>query len=631
MAHKSQETGKHIPGAYLRMQKRRSRYPRSWNLVMPGAVARWVWAWLCLGMCMVWLGSAADAASGPSIQERYFQAEACYKALGSRPKNNAQRNHWLRCIGRFQEVQKADPGGPWAAAGLYMSGKLWEELARISKASGDRNEALDAYLRVVKRYPKSSYRSRAQAALQRMSAAAAVTAGSPKKPPSLKKPWRSLKAISRKKKRQKSQDRAAAKKSNTVKKPSAVKSQKTSSASAQAPTAPGGRSVTITGLRYWSNPNYSRVVIDADGPVEFNHRLLKKDPTINKPQRLFVDLAHSRLKKGFQKMIPIHDNLLIDARAGQYSADQVRVVVDIKTIEDHKVFALKNPFRIVIDIRGAGGGSPKAAGPTDTAMAIPPPAGRSDIGDLAKQLALGVARIVIDPGHGGRDYGAPGYIKGVHEKKVTLAVAKKLARKIRKEIGCEAMLTRTDDRFLTLEERTAKANTLGADLFISLHTNAARDSSAHGLETYFLNFATDNEAVLVAARENATSTNNISDLQSILSELMRNAKINESRKLATYVQKTTYNHLRKTYSRTKNKGVKQAPFYVLLGAQMPSILVETAFISNPRECKRLMNAKYQDKLCEGIVKGIVRYINETTPMARGNVDKQSKVLHTKGG
>ena len=235
---------------------------------------------------------------------------------------------------------------------------------------------------------------------------------------------------------------------------------------------------------------------------------------------------------------------------------------------------------------------------------------------LAKQLALGVSRIVIDPGHGGQDYGAPGYLKGVHEKDVVLQIARRLARKIREELKYSVYLTRNSDTFLTLEERTAIANTKNADLFISIHTNSHKDRRAYGIETYFLNLATDEDAIRVAAMENATSTKNISDLHTILSDLMQNAKINESSRLANYVQGSMVRHLKnKRYTRIKDKGVKQAPFYVLLGAQMPAVLVETSFISNPRECKRLTNPRYQERLCEAIVKGIRTYIRETSPTA----------------
>jgi len=244
---------------------------------------------------------------------------------------------------------------------------------------------------------------------------------------------------------------------------------------------------------------------------------------------------------------------------------------------------------------------------------------------LAKQLALGVSRIVIDPGHGGKDYGAPGCKKGVHEKYIVMDISKRLAQKIRKELKCEVLLTRTRDKYLTLEERTAFANTKNADLFISIHTNSSRDRRAYGIETYFLNLATDDESIRVAAMENATSTKNISELETILNDLMQNAKINESSRLAVHVQSSMVGHLKKKrWTRVKDKGVKQAPFYVLLGAQMPSILVETAFISNPRECNRLVNAKYQERLVEAIVQGIKSYIKETTPTAFINTHPTSR-------
>jgi len=194
-----------------------------------------------------------------------------------------------------------------------------------------------------------------------------------------------------------------------------------------------------------------------------------------------------------------------------------------------------------------------------------------------------------------------------------LAISKRLAARMRDRLKCDVILTRSTDTYLTLEERTAIANTKKADLFISLHCNAALNKNAHGLETYFLNLATDDEAIEVAARENATSRKNISDLESILNDLMKNAKINESSRLAGKVQTSMCASLERKYSDIKNLGVKQAPFYVLLGARMPSILVETSFLSNQTECKRLVSAAYQEDLCEAIIDGVEKYIRETNP------------------
>ena len=366
---------------------------------------------------------------------------------------------------------------------------------------------------------------------------------------------------------------------------------------------------TVKGLRFWSNPSYTRIVIDANQETPFFHRLLKKDPSINKPQRLYIDLSRSRLGRDIERFVPINDELLSDARAGQYTNESVRIVVDIKSFKTYKIFSLKNPFRIVLDVWGQDADGQTASLPQRPSTGKLPP------GAIARQLALGVSRIVIDPGHGGKDYGAPGYLKGVHEKNIVLQIAKRLARKVESELNCDAILTRTTDRYLTLEERTAIANTQNADLFISIHTNAVGNKLAYGIETFFLNLATDDDAIRVAARENATSARNISDLESILNDLMQNAKISESSRLAAMVQTEMYGHLKTRYNHIRSKGVKQAPFYVLLGAQMPALLVETSFISNPRECKRLTTASYQEALCDGIIRGIRKYIKETSPTA----------------
>jgi N-acetylmuramoyl-L-alanine amidase len=377
----------------------------------------------------------------------------------------------------------------------------------------------------------------------------------------------------------------------------------------------------VQDVRHWSNPNYTRVVVYLDRETDYVHRLLKKDPVIDKPPRLYVDLSNATMGEGKQKNIPINDDLLSDARAARYTLDSVRVVMDIKSFDTYKVFSLRDPFRIVVDVWGKNG-APAAAQGQDPETAETPRGSALDRGRkiprgaLAKQLALGVRRIVVDPGHGGKDFGAPGFTPGIHEKDVVLEISKRVARKIREELNLEAVMTRSDDRYLTLEERTAFANTRGADLFVSIHTNASRDPRAFGTETYFLNLATDDESIRVAAMENATSTKNISDLSSILSDLLKNAKINESSRLAEMVQYALVKNLsRRGYDRVKDKGVKQAPFYVLLGARMPSILVETAFISNRDECRLLTTPAYQEHLAESIVQGLRGYIREINPTA----------------
>lgn len=503
-------------------------------------------------------------------RRRYFSAEACYRDLQKHPGRQKYRSYWMKCISRFDSVHDLDPDGPWAAAGLFMEARLYRELHAHSYNPRDLETARDIFSRIIRQYPSSAYREKARREL-------AALGGQIGNPP-----------------------RELAGNNMTSGEINPRSTAGTGSGAA-------GDSTVVTGIRYWSNPEYTRVVIDASRETSFQNNLLKKDPSINQPhQRLYVDLQNSRLANDIQKQIHINDSLLKDVRAGQHDPDTVRVVVDIKSFENYNIFSLRNPFRIVIDIRGEAVAREGGAGFGGV---------EGDSVSIARQLALGVQRIAIDAGHGGEDYGAPGYIRGVHEKDVVLEIARKLARMVRKELDCEVILTRNKDVYLTLEERTAIANTKKADLFISIHANASRNQNAYGIETYFLNLTTDKESIAVAARENATSEKNISELQTILNDLMRNAKVNESSRLATYVHNSLFRHLDGRYSRVRDKGVKQAPFYVLLGAQMPSILIETSFISNKRECMRLTDDAYQRHLCEGIIKGVKRYIRETRPTA----------------
>ena len=497
-----------------------------------------------------------------TARKLYFEAEAAYKELREHPERQQYRSSWEKCIDRFAAAYRQYPGDGWAPAAMFMSARLYEKLYVHSSNSRDQEAAADVYRRLIETYPDSQYREKARQRLASIGdAIGAAIVGSKK---GSGKPGRETRQ------------------------------------SAEEPVSE--QMAKVTGIRYWSNPDYTRVVIDASRETSFQNNLLHKDPSINKPYpRLYVDLSNARLGE-VKKKIPINDSLLRTARAGQYSRDTVRVVVDLKSFADYNIFSLKNPFRIVMDIRGEASGASVASPSTLKDPILTP-------------FCLGVNRIVIDPGHGGKDYGAPGYQRGVHEKDVVLEISKKLAERLRSELGCEVLLTRKTDKYLTLEERTAIANTEKADLFISVHANAARNHRAFGIETYFLNLTTDESAITVAARENATSKKNIGELDSILQDLLNNAKINESSRLATYVQASLCDYLSGRYSSINNKGVKQAPFYVLLGAQMPSILVETAFISNQRECRRLTAPDYQADVCDGIVKGVSRYIEEMRPKA----------------
>ncbi|MGC4083812.1 MAG: N-acetylmuramoyl-L-alanine amidase [Vicinamibacterales bacterium] len=240
-------------------------------------------------------------------------------------------------------------------------------------------------------------------------------------------------------------------------------------------------------------------------------------------------------------------------------------------------------------------------------LPVPAPPARNLAGGLsiARQLGLGVSRIVIDPGHGGHDPGAKG--AGVTEADLVLDVALRLERLLTKLPGVEVVLTRRENEFVSLQERTAIANRENADLFLSIHANASSVAAARGVETYFLNFASNRSAAAVAARENATSGQTMGSLQDVIKSIALNSKLDESRDFATYVQREMMASLRAANSGLKDLGVKQAPFVVLIGAEMPSILAEISFVTNPQEARLLKTAGYRQKVAQALFEGVRKY------------------------
>jgi len=241
-------------------------------------------------------------------------------------------------------------------------------------------------------------------------------------------------------------------------------------------------------------------------------------------------------------------------------------------------------------------------------------AGRDKDITIAEQLGLKVRRVVIDAGHGGHDSGAVGP-RGVQEKDVALAIAEKLGPILESQ-GLEVVYTRASDRFLSLEKRAALANEARGDLFISIHCNSAAADSLRGVETYSLNIAADRYSIRLAARENSSSEKGISDLQFILADLATKANTEESSHLAQRVQKAMAGELAGKYPDVKDLGTKQALFYVLLGAKMPAILVETSFVSNPDEEKRLSSPGYQADVANAIASGVGDYLGNRRRLAK---------------
>jgi N-acetylmuramoyl-L-alanine amidase len=258
---------------------------------------------------------------------------------------------------------------------------------------------------------------------------------------------------------------------------------------------------------------------------------------------------------------------------------------------------------------------PKTEAEMGAAPAVQP-GGPTESGSrtLTRALGLKIGRIVIDPGHGGHDTGTIGPT-GLNEKDVVLDVALRLKKLLEQSTGCEVILTRSDDTFIPLEERTAIANEKGADLFISVHANASRDLNARGIETYYLNLTSSPEALEVAARENATSQESVHELQNLIKKIAMTEKIEESQDLAKQVQREVYTHMTKASGAQRDRGVKKAPFVVLIGANMPSVLAEISFLTNPSDERMLKRPDYREKIASALYSGIVEYVKNVGEVA----------------
>ena len=323
-----------------------------------------------------------------------------------------------------------------------------------------------------------------------------------------------------------------------------------------------------------------------------------------------------------------------DIRLGRHPNNTTRIVVDLEGVSRYSVYTLYSPYRIVIDCeRGTPEKKPGVFFATKTrndadycgSDSHPKKAPGSHFGkgvravaparaslvntggkfSVARQLGLGVSKIVIDAGHGGHDPGASAF--GVSESELVLDVALRLEKLLQQRPGFETVLTRRTDEYVTLEERTERANRESADLFLSIHANASTTPTARGVETYFLNFALNHQAEAVAARENAASGLTMNSLPAIVKAITLNSKLNESRDFAALVQLAMARGLQPSNKALRDLGVKQAPFMVLIGATMPSVLAEIAFVTNRAEARLLKTSAYRQKIAESLLTGILKY------------------------
>jgi N-acetylmuramoyl-L-alanine amidase len=371
-----------------------------------------------------------------------------------------------------------------------------------------------------------------------------------------------------------------------------------------------------------NRPGVVRVVLDVDGAKDYSAFLLAK------PYRLVIDVRAQGTETAKEAAPPVAKRpapaKVLDAGNGSASPAPTAAAEKVSVISEPAPKAIARDAEPPLAKRAA-----KLVTKTDlptkklTAkrkeVALLPPTEPKPTRDgqrsLTRALGLKISRIVIDPGHGGRDTGTIG-AHGLMEKDVCLDVALRLGTLIEEKLpGAQVVYTRKDDTYVSLEERTAIANQAHADLFISIHANSSNDPQARGIETYYLNFATSAESMDVATRENATSQESLHNLQDLLQKIARNDKMEESKELAGDIQDTLSQRLQLVSHRERNRGVKKAPFVVLIGANMPSVLSEISFVSNPNDERLLRKPDQRQRIADGLYRGISAYLENLNSLA----------------
>jgi N-acetylmuramoyl-L-alanine amidase len=624
----------------------------------------------------------AVPASGLSVAQKkakartqFESAEKLRQELNGTPVSERTRRDYSRAIDAYRRVYYIAPTSNRADEAVVAVAELLAEMGRSFSDPKSSHDAISQYEFLAREYPGSRHRAEAQFTIAEIylqdlddaEQARAAFADFLKLYPHHRLAAQARDAIAQ-------IDEQAADQSKKDKKAAASKA-------GSSPPAPArSKPLMVSGIRYWSTPDYTRVVIDLDDEVKY------EAGRVPRPDRIFFDLHNSKLAPELVgKSFDVEDGFLKRIRVAQYQLDMARVVLEVDDVSDYSAFLLPNPERLIIDIHGRkptrelasiptpppavpahseAAAAPKGAPPVaknpppteaksdsrPTAKTAEPAADKAPVktaesksaqakdpevkatkeptskptyqavkpheaqptadGDrsLIRALGLKIGRIVVDAGHGGHDTGTIGP-DGLQEKDLVLDVALRLGKLLEKRMGADVTYTRDDDTFIPLETRTAIANQAEADLFISIHANSSHDSGARGIETYYLNFTSSKDALEVAARENAVSDKSIHELQDLVKKIALKEKIEESREFAGDVEWGLRTGMSAKGAAMRDRGVKKAPFVVLIGANMPSVLAEISFLSNPKDEQKLKSPEYRQKIAEALYKGIVRYAN----------------------
>jgi N-acetylmuramoyl-L-alanine amidase len=385
----------------------------------------------------------------------------------------------------------------------------------------------------------------------------------------------------------------------------------------------------LTGVRVAQNQaGVVRVVLDVNGVKDYAASLLSNPPQL-------VIFLYSTVRNGgavrtartkAAKPLSGSDEINEDARSGPGDDGNVKAIsVKNDAVDPSASSGNSSSGNAMTRSTGLSGKNSRgkqlgplaansSAKPDLIRPSSAPPPTRDGQSTLTRALGLKIGRIVIDPGHGGHDTGTIGPT-GLMEKDLCLDVALRLGKIIQQRLpGADIVYTRSDDTFIPLEERTNIANQAKADLFISIHANSSQDHAARGVETYYLNLKGSAEAMEVAARENSSSDQGVHDLEDLVKKIARNEKIDESKEFAEDIQDSLAKRMQKASKTVKNRGVRKAPFVVLIGADMPSILTEISFLSNPADEKLLKQPEYRQRVAEGLYQGVASYLQSLNSM-----------------
>jgi len=544
---------------------------------------------------------AVEAKATPDSE--YQAARNAYISLTKDTKKQQFRHHWDKVFRKLQHFTEHYPSHNKAPSAYYLLGKAYNELYGVSLAKSDARQAVHYFKTLSTRYTQNSL---ADDALYLQATIESTT---------LNNPNRARMLCDEILRRYPNGDHI--KKSRKLLQ--TLPTGSTVAPKAQAVVVPRTDIAQINAIRHWTDANHTRIVIELNQSIQFKVNTLPASQKDNSSARLYLDLFATTTARSLANVINVNQGVIKKIRVG-VNKKNTRIVCDLTELTRYSILELQNPPRVVIDIARHKGAVLTANQPQ---IETTPQIGQQDIATVLAQVpasqpmrihlpdvatkSKGKLRIVVDAGHGGKDPGAIGPNK-LYEKDVVLKLAKKLATTLRSRLKCEVLMTRDRDVYIPLRQRTAYANEVEADLFISIHANASTNKKIFGIECFYLNFSKNDKAVAVAARENGMTIKEMGDLELILFDMMANAKINESSRLATEIQTSLVSTLSRSYSNVKDMGVRQGPFHVLLGATMPSVLVEVAFISNKMEAKRLNSSVYRERAAQGIVSGVEKYL-----------------------